>query len=348
MTIPYEDVLDHCELVLTGKVGSVKQGEKGGELELKLSKVLRGKLTAKTVRVAYSGTLTRELASLKDPKTAPPVALLCIRDKAGKLRLAGDPPKGGGIVIEGPDLAKKLLEAAKDPAKGFKSKDFSVKLSSAYRLAWLWLKAPKDKKPQPPPGLIETFLEGLKPDKLRGRNVNAAARDALNLLLETNITMKWDYSVNHRISKRKHYAAKVKTAWQRTASAVRDRRPKLPVGGKTSGGADVTKKAIAKLVKQLGSDSTYAQREAAHKKLLALGKLALEQVEAGTKSEDRKIAERCGLLVYLIKEALENPLGADKDMFNLNRAEPFVPKKKIPKKKKEEEKVPAAKPPAKG
>jgi hypothetical protein len=152
--IDYEDVLDRSDLVLAGKVTKLADGQ----VELEDVTALRGEFADKTARIAFTGSWT-------DTPYQPPVAgrvgvFFCLRDKGGALRLAGNPPRGGGFVAEGPELAGKLLEAAKDPRKGYESKDAAVRLSSACRLAKAWAAAPDDKKPEPPAGIIEVCLAG--------------------------------------------------------------------------------------------------------------------------------------------------------------------------------------------
>ncbi len=333
-TVPYEDVLDHCDLALSGKIKKLE----AKSIELEVAKVHKGKHEGKTATIAFDGRWTALSDSIKPPREGATGAFLCIRTKEGKLILAGDPPKGGGFVEEGSALLEKLLVAARDPAKGFASKDLAVKTSSAYRLARAWLAAPKDKKPKLPAGLMEVLVKGLAFDKLRGRHVNAACRDAINNMLNCSIIKICHYSVNHDELKRNSRAEELAETWQRTVEAVRKRRGGKP--GPVKPEAErikAARKRAAELVKQLGADG-YDDREKADKALRAMGKVALEAVKAGSESKDVEIADRCKGILAALAKGVSGPAGT-KAKFDLDLAEPFVPKaakKPAPKKDKKE------------
>jgi len=224
--VPYEDVLDIADLALTGTVESVKDGK----IELSAVRALKGKFEGAAATVAFSGSFRDG----EGPEKGKPAALLCLRLEDGKLRLAGDPPKGGGFVVEGPKLAEKLLAAAADPAKAFAADDAAAKLSAAYRLSRAWLAAPEDKKPAPPEGLVETLVEGLIPGDLRGRGVNSAARDAVNALLKCEINnAPLRYSVNAEEITRSTKGEDVKSEWDyavRRVKALREREKEKAEG----------------------------------------------------------------------------------------------------------------------
>ena len=317
-TVPYEDVLDHCELLLVGKVSKLADGR----IELAVSGVLRGELKDKTAAMAFGGTW-EDASVAKAPAVGEEGAFFVLRDRQGQLRLAGDPPKGGGFIEEGPALADKLLEAARDPRKGYASKDGAVRLSSAYRLARAWLAAPEDQKPELPADLVETLIGGLDPEALRGRHVNAAARNALNLLLDCDINTLARYSVNSSEADRKDRAGTVREIWERTALNLEERRGKVRVAQPEADAAEA-----AKLVQQLGAED-FDRREAAQKALAKLGKRALAQIEAGVKSKDAEIATRCEQLLATLKGAPPGGSPAPETAtFPLERAEPLVPRAK--------------------
>jgi hypothetical protein len=228
---PYERVLDHSDLVLAGKLTAVQRAGVRqatprseavvvpGRFELAVEKVLKGTYTGKTATVHFGGTGPRGIDAGRQ------AVLICLRTRDGKLILAGDLPEGGGLVREGPELIARLIKAAEDPPKGYLSEDFAVRLSAAYRLAMAYDAAPPGKKPKLPKDIIPTLIQGLHPDRTwRGVHVNAAARDALNVLLDCNITMMWTYSVYHGTGRRSRHAGNVERAWQRTVKEVRRRR----------------------------------------------------------------------------------------------------------------------------
>ena len=159
--IDYEDVLDRSDLVLAGKVAKLA----GGQVELEDVRALRGEFTEKTARVSFTGSWAE---SPYPPPVAGQVGVhFCLRGKDGTLRLAGNPPRGGGFMPEGPTLAEKLLDAARDPKKGFESKDAAVRLSSACRLAKAWAAAEEGKKSDLPAGIVEVLLAGMEPATTR-------------------------------------------------------------------------------------------------------------------------------------------------------------------------------------
>lgn len=65
--------------------------------------------------------------------------------------------------------------------------------------------------------------------------------------------------------------------------------------------------AAEKLVRQLGSKS-FAEREAAEPKLLALGHEAVDAVRAGTRSDDAEVVRRCERLLPKIRAAIHDGL----------------------------------------
>ncbi len=320
-TVPYEDVLDHCDVALSGKVKTLG----ARNIVLEVSKVHKGKFDGKTATIFFDGRWTALSDSMKPPRKGKAGTFLCIRSKKGELILAGNPPKGGGLVEEGPALLEKLLVAAKDPAKGFASKDRSVRISSAYRLARAWLAAPRDKKPTLPAGLMEALLEGLAADKLRGRHVNSGSRDAINNLLNCSLIKMCRYSVNHKERERTKRAEKVTKIWKRTVEAVRQRRaggggPKVDRDTRLE---QARKQAVA-LVKKLGADG-YEDREAADKALRRMGKPALEAVKEGLASKDVEIADRCKEILAVLAKGVSKSSGG-KTRFDLDLAEDFVPR----------------------
>jgi hypothetical protein len=309
----YEDVLDRSDLVLTGKV--VKMVE--GRIELEDLKVLRGRFEGKTAALSFSG-------SWADSAYQPPVegqagAFFCLREKDGALRLAGNPPKGGGFVAEGVELVEKLFEAAKDPRKGYDSKDAAVRLSSACRLAKAWTAAPEDKKPELPAGIVEVCLAGLDPGPLQGRQVNSAARYALNSLLDCDLNRLARYSTNQDDDRRKACAALARDIWDRTVAKIEARRSGAPAPP-----PDDKKPQAVRLVAQLGDDS-FEKREAAQDELVKLGKPAVKIIEEGTRHKDAEIAARCAAILEAFKAAAA-AIPPDEQIFDLDRAERFVPK----------------------
>jgi len=334
--VPYEDVLDHSRLVLVGKVSrhapprtevvGNERRESPGTLVLAVEKVLRGELKEREVTVSYGGDALLEGL----PKPDQPCAFLCIRNRDGGLCLAGDPPGGGGFVREGPELAEKLLAAAADPQKGYASADFAVRLSSACRLARAWISRPAAGRPAPPEGLVEVLLDGLRPATLRGANVNASARDALNLLLDADLNALAEHSVRTGSVRRTKLAEDTARVWERTAQAVRDRRAER--ARKPADGPTKLDEEIARLIRKLGSES-YPEREAAQQALLKIGKPALKQVQAGTKDPNEHVADHCRLLVALFDEQPQTSPDRGPLTFNLDRAEPLVPKDEKPEEK---------------
>ena len=331
--LPYEDALDHCQLVLAGKVSKHappraeyvdgQKKESPGSFVLAVEQVLRGELKDKQATVRYGGGAL--LAGVDKPDKL--CVFLCLRGKGGELWLAGDPPGGGGFISEGPELAGKLLAAAADPEKGYRSEDFAVKLSSACRLARAWLARPAAERPAPPAGLVEVLLEGLRPGALRGPNVNASARDALNLLLDADLNALAEHSVRTGSVRRTKLAEDTARVWERTAQAVRDRRAER--ARKPADGPTKLDEEIARLIRKLGSES-YPEREAAQQALLKIGKPALKQVQAGTKDPNEHVADHCRLLVALFDEQPQTSPDRGPLTFNLDRAEPLVPKDEKP------------------
>ncbi|HOX05827.1 MAG TPA: hypothetical protein PK280_05455 [Planctomycetota bacterium] len=313
--IDYEDVLDRADLVLAGTVAKLTDGQ----VELEDVRALRGEFAEKTARVGFAG-------SWADTPYQPPVAgragaFLCLRDKGGALRLAGNPPRGAGFMPEGSALASKLLEAAKDPRKGYESKDAAVRLSSACRLAKAWTAAPEDKKPELPAGIVEVLLAGMEPGDLQGRQVNSAARYALNSLLACDLNKLVRYSTNGSDESCRACAARAREIWQRTVARIEERRsgakPPPPPA------PDEKEAQAAKLVTQLG-DNSFEKREAAQAELVRLGKPAVKAVEEGTRSKDPEISTRCTAILEALKAA--GAAVPPKEMlFDLDRAERFLP-----------------------
>jgi hypothetical protein len=323
-TVPYEDVLDHCDLAIYGKVKRLA----AGRVEVEDVKVLKGKYEGDRAVIRFSGEWRRDMSteSMKIPVPGATGTFLVIQSKDGKLLLAGLPPKGGGYVEEGPELVKKLLVAAKDPAAGFKSKDFSVKLSSAYRLLQAWMKAPKDARPKLQAGLMETLVKGLVPATLRGRHVNAGARDSINANLGCNILRLTRYSVNHSDLKREANAEKIKEMWERTVKALKARRagkpdpdalPKVEPGK--------LKKRAQELIKQLGSDD-YDVREKADKQLRTIAKKVKQLLVKGSESSDVEVSDRCKAILKALA-GKGTAVTTRKLRFDLDLAEHFVPRK---------------------
>ena len=168
---------------------------------------------------------------------------------------------------------------------------------------------------------MEALLGGLAPGELRGRHVNAAARDAINLLLDCNIIKLWRYSVNHNEVKREQFAKAVSSGWERTVKAVRERRAGPPVSGDEAE-KEAARRAAA-LVKQL-ADAEFEKREAADKALRGMGKAAAEAVRAGVESPDAEVAYRCREILKTLEKNAPAPKNA---RFDLDRAAPFVPRK---------------------
>lgn len=213
--LPYEDVMDTSDLIITGTV----KAREDGKVKLADVKVLRGKYDKTEAEIIHASLFLESEVDKEKSAT-----FLCLVQEDGTLRLAGDPPKGGGLVIPGPALVACLIEAAKDPAKGYESTNTAVKLSSAYRLARAWVAAPEDKKPKLPADIMDTLLEGLTSDPLRDRNVNSAARNAINLLLDADINKQFKYSVNAPEFTRDDKASDVKIGWRETVKAVQAQR----------------------------------------------------------------------------------------------------------------------------
>jgi hypothetical protein len=324
--IPYEDVLDHCDLVLAGKVTKrqryqaelgLEQPEVLGRVELKVERALHGTYTNALAEIVHG---TGNLGGVSDTNKVH--VFMCLQAADGTLRLAGEPPLGGAHVWEGVPHMEKLLEAARDPAKGYQSSDFAVKLSSAYRLTRAWLAIPAEDRPAPPPRLMAVFLEGLWSYKHGlGRNADATAWNAINALFACDIRAIWDYPPAMKRGRRSKLATDVAAAWKRTETAVRERRAERskqigPDGRRLQ-------VEVAALIEKLGSES-YPERQAAHDALVKIGKPALKQVQERTKSENPRIASRCRLLVLLISQLRDFRPTTQSYIFNLDRAEPFV------------------------
>ena len=321
-TVPYEDVLDHCDVLLVGEIKRLT----GDAVEVKVQKVLKGEFKGESASIGFSGRWAGSIESMKKPEIGQAGAFMCIL-KGDKLILAGNPPKGGGFIEEGEKLAVKLLEAAKDPAKGFASKDPSVRLSSAYRLTRAWIKAPADAKPKLPDGVMDVLVAGLEPDEMRGRHVGAGARNCMNTIFACNINTLFHYSVNHDEGSRDTGAAAVREGWERTVKAVRKRR------GENGGGKKPDKDKLASeaadLVKKLGSDD-YDTRENADHALRKMGKLAMAALREGARSGDVEISDRCKAILKALERGDGSELPAEDKIFNPGQAEPFVPAAKKP------------------
>jgi hypothetical protein len=324
--IPYEDVLDHCDVVLAGKVvnqvhfkfgGSIEQPEIPGRVDLEVQKVLYGKFVDSVAKIVHG---TTGLGKLKNPKRV--YVFMCVRGADGTLRLAGDPPLGGGFVGEGVPLVEKLLEAKRDPVKGYQSKDFAVKLSSAYRLTRAWLKIPPKDRPAPPPELVETLVGGLRAYQHRlGQSVEAAPWNAISALFDCDIKSIWEYPPAMKKGRRTKFGNDVAGAWKRTVVSVRERRVIR------ANATDATVRAkVAALIEKLGSDA-YRERQAARVALVRIGQPALKQVKEGAKSKNKQIAGGCRLLTMLIAQVRDYRPTQQSYRFNLDLAEPFVPLK---------------------
>jgi hypothetical protein len=326
--IPYEDVLDHSDVVLAGKVIrhvpyqpalSMEQKESLGRVDLRVQKVLRGRYAGKVGKIIYG---TASLGKLDDAKRV--YVFLCVRQSDGTLRLAADPPVGGGHVWEGLPVMEDLLEAQRDPVKGYRSKEPRVKFSSAYRLARAWLKTPPGDRPAPPPGLVETLLDGLLCYRYgMGRNGDAAAWNAINALFACDIKSIWDYPPEMKKGRRTKLAKDVTAAWERTKVSVWERRAERANRPRPA----EFRARVAGLIEQLGSDK-FHEREAARHALVKIGKPALKQVREGAKSENPRIAEGCRLLMMLLPKLRDFRPTQQSYRFDLDRAEPFVPEKK--------------------
>ena len=324
--IPYEDVLDHCDLVLAGKVinqlpyqpgVSIEQKEVLGRVDLEVQKVLRGKYTNKVAKIVHGTAYFGKIDAKKV------YVFMCVQGGDGKLRLAGEPPMGGGHVREGLPLMEKLLEAARDPAKGYQSKDFAVKLSSAYRLTRAWLSTAAKDRPAPPPGLVKTLLGGLRAYQHRlSKNVDAASWHAISALFACDIKSIWEYPPEMKKGRRTKFANDVTAAWERTKTTVRERRAERANRPKPA----KFRAEVAALIEKLGSDN-FQERQAARYALVEIGKPALRQVREGTKSENSRVASGCRLLTMLISQLRDFRPTQQSYRFNLDRAEPFVPLK---------------------
>jgi len=322
--VPYEDVLDHCDLVLAGKVinqifyqpgVSIEQKEVLGRVDLEVQRVLRGKYANKVARIVHG---TAYLGKMSDAKRV--YVFLCVQGADGKLRLAGEPPLGGGYVSEGLPLMEKLLEAARDPAKGYQSKDFAVKLSSAYRLTRAWLSTPAKDRPAPPPGLMKTLLGGLRAYQHRlSQNVEAASWHAISALFDCDIKSIWEYPPEMKKGRRTKFANDVTAAWERTKTSVRERRVERANRPKPA----KFRAEVGALIEKLGSDN-FREREAARYALVRIGRPALKQVRESTKSENPRVASGCRLLAMLISQLRDFRPTKQSYRFNLDRAEPFV------------------------
>lgn len=313
-TVPYEDVLDISDLALTGRV--LESG--AGVVKIAVERVLRGKLEAKEVEVAYEGEFGEGVLD-KDKS----VTFFCLRGGGDRLRLAADPPKGGGLVAEGPALVEKLAEAAADPAKGYASNDEAVRLSAAYRLARAWLAAPAEKRPKPPGDLVETLIGGLLPGELRGRNVNAAARNAINLLFDCDINPAFRYSVNAEDTDRQEAAEAMMEAWNEAVKLAAEVRARQAKEAPPDQAAEEAR--ARRLVEQLGS-AEWALRQEAHDALRKMGKAAVAAVTAGTASKDAEIGEACKGLVKELSGEKTDPGTGDVTV----RISPFTPDKVMP------------------
>jgi hypothetical protein len=191
-------------------------------------------------------------------------------------------------------------------------------------LARAWVATPKNKRPEPPPTLIETLIEGLRPaDSRRGPSVSAAARDALNRLLECNITMMWQWSVYHGTGRRERYAQRVRRAWERTVKAVRDQRRAPAEQPKDDPFHRIQRQYARHLLQKLRSD-TENERIDAGRELTGMGNRGLDMLAIGMKDDDPAMAARCRALR---RQMILNNAQADRDAatFDPLVADPFVP-----------------------
>ena len=323
----YEDVLDHSDVVIAGRVvrhtapATITEGremrDEPGRIELEVQQVLFGDYPGKTATILYGIQAIAELA-----QTNGPACFLCMRTLDATLRLTGDPPEGGGFVREGPEYAAKLIEAAKDPARGLESPDPAVRLSAACRFVRSWVDTPADKRPKAPTNLVETVIQGLAPTEQQGPNIGAAARDAVNVLFGCDLNAIWSYSVRQGRGRRIKQTKDVRAAWDRTIEAVRKRRAER--ANTPDPLSPETQAAISKLIEKLGSED-YPERQSAQDDLLKIGQPALRLLKAGSTHENPQIAQGCRLLVNLIGKLRDYRPQSESYVFDLDRAEPFVP-----------------------
>jgi len=323
----YEDVLDHCDLVLTGKVTqqhtgqpktSASQPEVPSHIRLAVTRVMYGTCTNKVADILHGPGY---IGKLNDTNRV--YVFMCLVSPDGKIRLAGDPPRGGGHVAEGVSHMDALLEAKRDPVKGYRSKNWPVKFSSAYRLVQAWVKTPPKERALPPPGLVDLLVDGLWAYKHGlSRHGDATAWNAINDLFKCDIRAIWNYPPEMKKGRRSKLATDVGNAWKRTKVKVRERRAERANAPHPDGEEFSTR--VKALIQQLGSDS-YPKAQAAQDELVRIGKPALKMVQAGTKDPDPDVASGCRLLALLISQLRDFRPTQQSYVFNLDLAEPFVP-----------------------
>lgn len=325
--MPYEEVLDYCDVALVGRVltnvahraRSTPDGQDTpGRIVLQIEQVVRGAYPQPVAEISYGAFDFPEWS-----RTNRLHAFLCLRGYGGALRLAGDPPNGGGCVSEGPALLAALVEAAADPVQGYASTNPAVKLSAALRLARRWLATPAQGRPAPPEGMVEVFISNLRSyERGMGLNVDATAWQGINELFDCRIHAIWNYPPEMKKGRRSSLHQEVQAAWERTQAAVRQRRT---VRATPPGGGDPTVRAeVAALISRLGHES-YPQRQAAQEALLKIGQPALYQVQAGVTNQNEHVAAACRLLYELISMTRDWRPETQSYVFELDRAEPFVP-----------------------
>jgi hypothetical protein len=325
--VPYEDVLDHCEVALTGKIAGRQPYKAGttmenpgspGIVKVTVFSVLKGHYTNSTVSIVHT---SGDLPDIE--KSADEQVFLCLRTADPRsLRLAGEPPNGGGHITEGPAHLKCLVEAAGDPLKGYSSTNFPVKLSSACRLAEKWAATPSKQRGSAPDGLVETLLEGLWAYKYGlSKHADTAACYGINALFDCDVLEIWNYPPQMKRGRRSTLATDVAEAWQRTCEAVRQRRAEA--AGFTGPRTAEARAEIDTLIKQL-ADENYPVRQAAREALVKIGKPALPQVRQAQSSGDGSIAEGSRLVEMLIGNLRDFRPEPRSFLFDLDRSEPFV------------------------
>ena len=167
------------------------------------------------------------------------------------------------------------------------------------------------------------LIKGLVPDTLRGRHVNAGARNCINTALGCNILTMTRYSVNHSDLKREGYAEKVKEVWERTVKAIEARRSGKPdpdAPPKVDPGK-LNERAKG-LIKKLGADD-YETREKADRDLRTIAGKVKELIVKGAENSDVEVSDRCKAILKALG-AKGTAVNKKEQRFDLDAAEPFV------------------------
>ena len=213
ITIPYAARLLTCEAAVVGEVVSADAA--GGTLVLRVERAVRGKIEPGRLTIGVSPA--EHAKPLNKPGTE--LTAFIRRKEEGKgWVLDGTAARGGAVIWKDTELVGEMLEALKDPEKGLASAARGTRGAAAYYLAVLYVMRKNPEEPRlklnpsggpragggpgdvvivkPPPewapllakdrelriaGTMRPLIEALATE--RGRNVNAAGRDAIQSLV---------------------------------------------------------------------------------------------------------------------------------------------------------------------